>query len=394
MFDKPPAEVRLDAYLLERGGNGHQIIAIVAVSPDRKRSGVPVKVHTVGTQGVLCLMRVPDWTDDLLREVIAAGPYVRRRKHRHDASGANAAASVEEPMAVVDDESAPDNAPEVVAAATEPSEDIVQVEEPCERRPEPVRHVNRLTPLEKLRANDIGEEEIERLKATMASIVYREVGEAEVPDLLQVSVGSITEATLEHMKLPKNETGTYRGIIANFYVTRIALFGVKWEDSLDPDARYTDWLIDAKLVLDFVGGKNELAALTRVRNEEVKALRRKEEEEAKIAPPPTAEVVEEAVLGGFTADAQLLDMVAQSLRGLGDAEEGLTLAIENSGQFAAEMARLESELATARKDHEAALELVTQARARVKQFTLTSDLLDRIREVKRRFDLLMQGLGI
>jgi hypothetical protein len=219
------------------------------------------------------------------------------------------------------------------------------------------------------------------------------VGEGEIPNLLQVSVNDITDAILEHMKLPKNGANNYRGTIANFYSTRIALFALKWEDSIDPEARYEDWLVDVLLVLDFVGGRNNLSALTRDREQEIRerlAVERMVEEN----PPPTAESVEVAAVGGFVADAALLDLAMQSREGRLLAEEALQAARQNAESLAAEVVRIEAQLAAARQTHSGSLAMVAEAEEGLKKFVLTPKTVSIIRNAKTRLDALVADLGL
>jgi hypothetical protein len=398
-FEQPPEEVMVVAYSAERGGHGSNPVRLVKTRPDARAAGVPVMIHVKGSQGLKCLMQVPGWTDEILEKVISEGPYLLKRKKRDNGTEPEVAAT--EPV---------EQAPEtqvfdwpILAEMTADQEPIEVLEEsttlPEEHEAEvamttPVQPVVRQTPLEKLLKAKITQEDIERLRVTMATIVYREVGDTEIPNTLQVSVTAISIAAREHMQLPMNKVGDYRGIINNFYKSRIALFGYKHESSLDPDAQLTDWIIDADLVMDFVGDKNQLAALTRVRDLEVAARKRHEEEEAAAAPPPSAVAVEEATETGFLEAEALLNMATRTLEARRAAEEELRLARENAEQLAEEVRRREAALAEARLAHESSLALVAEAEVKVGEFVLGPDVIEKIRRAKQRLDALVADLGI
>jgi hypothetical protein len=193
------------------------------------------------------------------------------------------------------------------------------------------------------------------------------------------------------MGLPMNSTGTYRGIIGNFYQSRITLFALKWENSSSEDAQYTDWLFDCNIVLDFVGGKNNLAALTKARDAEVRE-RVAKEEAAEQNPPPKADEVAKAA--GFLADASLLELAAQTLEGKRKAEEEAHLAETNAAKIWEEIGALEGKLEEARTAHRTASALLDAARARVSEYVLSPEAMSKIRAAKARIDALIEGLGI
>lgn len=399
-YEQPPEEVVVVAYSAERGGHGNNPVRLVKTRPDARAAGVPVMIHVKGSQGLKCLMQVPGWTDRDLEKVISEGPYLLKRRKRDNGTEPEIVESTE-PV-----ERAPETQVFDWPVHTEPTVDEEPIEVPEESTTLPEEHEKavplatpvlsavRQTPLEKLRKAKVAQEEIERLRTTMASIVYREVGDKEVPNTLQVSVTAISTAAREHMQLPMNKVGDYRGIINNFYKSRIALFGYKHESSLDPDAQLTDWIIDADLVMDFVGGKNQLAALSKVRDLEVAARKRHEEEEAAAAPPPSAIAVEEATETGFLEAEALLNMATRTLEARRAAEEELRLARENAEQLAEEVRRREAELAEARVSHESSLSLVAEAEAKVGEFVLGPDVIEKIRRAKQRLDALVSDLGI
>lgn len=388
-----PNEINVIAYSAKRAGkfSARDLICVAASGPDpRQVIGVPAVVHTEGTQGLFCTIVVPGWSNDKLKDVLEEGPYNRRPRSTKAETEVSAAALV---STYVETEEVVDGILELESAADEAEEPPRSCTSERESAREAEKSIVRLTPLEKLKAGGVSDEEIERLKVTMATIVYRQKGEGEIPNTLQVPVEMISRAAIEHMKIPFGKAGDYRGTIAAFYTSRLGLFGVKWETSLDPASDYTDWLVDAEAVVDFVGGVNQLAALTRVREKEV-ADRKLQEERTVVEPPPTADVVEEAAATGFMADAELLDMVARMSEGRQTAETSLALARDNAQQVAAERDRLEKAFAEATIAYDNACKRVAEAELVAKQFMLSPDVLEQVREAKERFNSLMVRLGI
>lgn len=380
-----PESVRLVAYVAERGGDPKNLITVSIKPADGKNlSGLSVKVHTEGTQCLLCKIEIDGLTVKKMRKVIKEGPYNRKPKR----------AAVIDPVEL-ELATEPETIVEEVAELA-PSPETLGLEE-LAQQPAPLpltKKVERLSPNQRLIAAGIDEEEIDRLRATMAHIVdqHRDP-DGTIPNTIQVSVEAITRAAYEHAKLTPNATGTFRGIVANFYATRIALFGYKSGLRIDSDATYDDWAIDALLVIDFVGGLDQLAALTKARKAEI-AERVTREKQLLETPPPTAEIVEEAVAQGFMLDAGLLDLAMQSLNALNAAKEELALAQKNADQLSLIVQRLQAEKAKADEDLVAAIEQLVVAEEKVKQFTLSEDVLEKIREAKRRLDQLFTGLGI
>lgn len=382
-MDPMPERVDLTAYSAIRGGDPNNLITLSNRPADTSNtSGLSVKVHTEGTQCLLCKIKIDGLSVKQMTRVIKAGPYSRKPKKL--AVVVPVVPEPEKPIETIVEE--------VVAVAPEESE--VVVDEPSEVPAPQVKRVERLSPNQKLVAAGVDEEEIDRLRATMAHIVdqHRDP-DGTIPNTIQVSVEAITRAAYEHAKLLPNATGTFRGIVANFYATRIALFGYKSGLRIDADATYDDWAIDALLVLDFVGGHDKLVALTKARKAEI-AERVTREKQLLEMPPPTAEVVEEAVAQGFMADAGLLDLAMQSLNALTAARDELALAQRNADQLALIVKRLAAEKAKADDDYVAAVEQLVMAEMKVKQFTLSEDVLEKIRAAKKRLDALFTGLGI
>lgn len=396
-YDGNPIE-KVSLFILKAnpGGDSRNLIKVVKRTGDFKginNPGVPASIWTEGTQGVVCLIQIEGMSDEEVSFLISNGPYLRKKKvviekdlTPKDTKETKPEEGIASVSQVVNTETI---AP--MAKIVETVKSTVSV--PKRAQPVVVEKKKILSPNEKLENAGTPEEEIGRLKATMASIVHRECGDVDIPNTIVVSVENITKAILEHMKLKSRPVGDggYRGIIANFYVTRIALFGMKNETSADPDATYTDWIIDTQLVLDFVGGKDSLACLTRKREVEV-AERLKEEKKPK-APPPTAEDIKEAA-ETFTEHTAILDLVRKMLDGKQVAEESLANAVTNRDLILAEVARLTQALALANEDLNGANSLVEEAEKEAAKFILNEETLARIREAKAKFDKLFSELNM
>ena len=392
----PIGTIYLYILKLNPAGNSRKLIKLVKRTADFRdinNPGVPASIWTEGTQGVVCLIQIEGMSDEEVSALISNGPYLRKKKvvaekviplkDTHEAKPEVGVA----PMSQVV------NAETIVPVAGIADTVKSAVGIPNQSQPVTTEQKKILSPNEKLVNAGTSEEEIGRLKATMASIVSRECGSEDIPNTIVVSVENITKAILEHMKLKSRPVGEggYRGIIANFYNARVALFGMKNETSVDPDAVYTDWIIDTQLVLDFVGGKDSLACLTRKREVEV-AERLKEEKKHK-APPPTAEDVKEAA-ETFTEHTAILDLVRKMLDGKQIAEESLANAVTNRDLILAEVARLTQALALANEDLNGANVLVEIAEKEAAKFILNKETLTRIKEAKAKLDKLFSELNM
>lgn len=377
-FETNPGSDLVRAIKLSNGGSG------VRLSP----VGVRVIVRAEGTQGVLAQMIVRGWTDQELAFLIENGPYMRTR-----VADKPMKVSHETPSVPLESEALHQNPPS--------SEVEVLAEDPLPALA-PVKVLNRTTvrmktsAYEKLVKAGVAEDEINRLKETLASIISREVREArlcEVPNTLQVPVRKITEAIMDHMKLPYNAAGNYRGTIANFYATRIALFALKNSDgpSVDDEAIYTDWFFDCHAVLDFVGGQNKLEALTIHRESEV-SDRKAREATPKVAAPPAVEV-EAAIKKGFLPDESLFFMVLRTLEGRQEAAAELKLARENQSAQQGIVAELRAKLELAEQQMVVAADLVLQAEAKVTSFALSKEVLAQVFAARDRLDQLVSDLG-
>lgn len=378
-------KIELTALDIGAGGKAQEPVKIRPLDPTEKRPAntVPVMVFIQGAQGLSSNILIDDKSYEQAVAIIKRGPYKKRK----------ALPEVKTPtppphLFNLQQEERP--APTPVVMVTE-SEAVIP---PLSSKPACVKketHVK--SAYEKLLSTKTPLEEIERLKATLASIVYRQFQkDGKEDNTIQVSVEDITKAIMEHMKLPYNLRSNYQGIIGNFYNARISMFAVKWNTSLDKNALYTDWLVDRVAVLDFIGGKNELACLTKVREQEVRA--RLEEEEKPKEPPPTAEKVEEAVRGGFLEDTALLDMARKTLEGKRVAEGNVAIAKTNEDSVVEKIDGIKKLLVQAEADLAIAQEFTRQEEMKLKDFEMSPEIMEKIRSAKKRIDTLMRDLGI
>lgn len=373
-----PLEARITVLKMTPGANREIIVKESPGIPTTNHpNAIGVKVWTEGTQALCGLFEVEGRSAEDVRKLIREGPYGKPAKVQEKSSAEIVSAEPLEHVPALE-----------VPPAAEAEEEPTTVERAVIEQPP------KLTPREKLIRAEISAEEVIRLEATLASIIYRELerrDEKKVPNTLQVSVKHITEAIMEHMRLPYNVAGNYRGTVGSFYSSRIALFALKYESSFDPDDQYTDWLFDCELVLDFIGGKDKLAALTREREVEV---RERLEEEARREPPVTANEVAEAVLDGFLPDASIFKLAIRALEGRKLVEEEIALAEGNVKSFQDLVADLEHKLAVAEEDLEQANARLRAAKLKFEEYVIAPEILEKIREAKARIDKLAKDLGI
>ena len=118
-------------------------------------------------------------------------------------------------------------------------------------------------------------------------------------------------------------------------------------------------------------------------------------EDDKVKPPvPTAEKVEAAVQEGFMADAELLSLVEQMVKGRVKAEEVLNLATANEEALKTEHARISELYTSSLSNLEAAVTARTEAAIDVKKYHLDEETKVKIRQARARFDQLMKDLDI
>jgi hypothetical protein len=383
---KPILEIDLTALTVKPGADRQKGVKLARGHNDHgaDTGGVPVLIKTNGGQGLECLMSIPGFSDETVRKIIEEGPYTRAPKVAKEPIVPTAAPVAESmmdlPLPLPNQENQ-----EVATDAPPTVEDMVKETPPTPEKAKPI-----LSAHERLVQAGVSKEEVSRLKATLATIFQREFEkhpEEVDTNTLQVSVEKITKAIMEHMGLPSNAAGNYRGIIGSFYYSRIALFAVKTENALE-GVVYTDWAFDCPLVYDFIGGKDQLAHLSREREAEVK---RRIADKAK--PQPQADEVVEAV-DQLLPDASILDLAMKVLEGRRQAEGELALALANLQLLKVIVAEAERQLRETKAQLVDAERLVAEKETAVKQFVLDPEVLNKIREAKQRLDQLASDLGI
>ncbi len=369
---------------LERGGEKTKPIKIIPAQPTNIGDALAVKIFTKGAQCFVGSVRVSGWSAANLRRVIEAGPYNIRNATKPTVMEEVVTLPDTIPGVVVESTVltiTPSDAPEQPIALHEVSKSV------AERRA--------LSAKERLEKANFGTEETRRLRETLASIMSREMkmlGLTDFPNTLQVPVKRITEAIMEHMKLPSNAAGNYRGTIASFYVSRISLFALKSEYS-DAGALYTDWLFDGLLVRDFIGDQNQMEALSRAREREIAELKQQREKMLEDS-PPSARVLEEAVRGRATSETSILNLAAKTMEARRKAEEELSLATDNEKSSAQVIIGLRMQLAQAEADLAEAKELVRQAEEKVKGLTISEETMQQLRQIKAMITSLAEVLNI
>lgn len=341
--------------------------------------GVPVKIFTNGTQCFVTSVTIDGWSNEKIKQVIENGPYKQKPKKEEDITATSdvvCASSIEKEVVVGEQPLATNDIPTVVD------------------KPAIKRSVMKLTALERLKKSNVPEEEIERLRATLASIVTLEMdllGIKEVPKSLDVPVTRITQAIMDHMKLPHNAAGNFRGTVASFYVSRIALFALKYDVYENSEELYTPWLFDVDAVMDFVGGENRMVALTIERRQEV-AERAQELPKQEV--PVSASPLEEAIKTDFVSEASVLNLAAKTIEARLMAEKELHLAEANELAQLQIVQDLRSKLEVAEADLSTAKALTRQAKERVAGLTISDETMKRIREIKQMLDMLSSKLDI
>ncbi len=370
----------------ERGGNVHRPVRIIPSRADGHRpSTLPVAVYTEGTQAVHGFVSSDGVSIDVLRELIENGPYHSKPKICAKAEQSTFELAPTSAVAEPEGMSVPEMAK---VSETVPDDPVVAAVKPL--APEPVR----LTPLQKLQRNEVSTDEINRLKETLADIVQGEKDRqrlTELPNTIEVTVSNITRSIYDHMRLQRNQSGTYQGVIANFYATRIALFAVKWQDDPQSDEVYTPWLFDVTLVIDFIGGTDKLAALARVRRQEVK---QREAEEATSQPAPQPEAVEQAAQEDQLPDHELILVAQRFLAGQEEAKKALELARQEFELQQQNLARLLEQVKIAQAELVRSKDLVSQAEANLKTLALSDSAKKRIIAARDRLVALAAELQL
>lgn len=389
------AEVHLTALKVTPGADLERTIKVVPKQPGHgaNKDCVAVSIATgKGTQALMCNMSIPGVPMAILSDLINNGPYNIRHKK---ACGNTPVAELACAMLVVDEHLEAEVLQPVVEipeAVSAPIKEVTKV--PLLEIGRMTLSVPKMSPYEKLKKNGCAEEDIQRLRATLASIIDTELtaqGITEIPNTLQVSVEHITSAILAHMNLPQNSEGGYRGIIANFYSTRITLFAYKYEDSMDSKALYTDWLFDCLLVRDFVGGTDQLKYLARERLIEVR--QREKERQAQEVLPATVQPLEDAVEDN-QSDFAILEMAHALMAARALAQNDVDLAMQNEAFQREIVTESRRKLEEAEKALDQATEQKFVAMNHLKALTPSEELAQKIREIYDRIQTIKTGLGI
>jgi hypothetical protein len=386
-------DVSVVAYSVGPGGNAQQLVRRNTTLKRRlrieKTPGVPVSIFTNGTQCVEALLTVPGKNDDDLEKIIEGGLYRRKPKSLERVSLVDVALAAAGPSgppvthippqgAVLQEAGCDEGAHGENVTETSPKVLTIAGDKPKETR----------SPREIFLERGVPHDEIAKLKETLSALLFDAFNGATIDpqkdNLVLISVEKISEAALRYMGLPKNKRDNYQGIIGSFYSTRLSLFGQKHETSSDPSAQYTDWMIDCRLVLDFVGGNDSLAALARVYKTRIEAI---EQSEAKAdsRPTPSVEEIADVVENGFTQDAEVLAMVANLMAEHSRDLEAVVAAEQNAEAALQQVRDAERVLMNARIRAAQAKDLVKQAEEKAAKTRIPDDLLTKIKEIRDRF---------
>jgi hypothetical protein len=363
--------------------------------------GIPVIIQVDGGQGLVCLLTIEGLTDDEIRILIQNGPYDKKPRVSKEAADATSEVvsgdqSTAEIQALALATASGGEATETkVDVVKEPSSDPVV-------KPMKQEIVKRRPPLEILTSGSGGwtTEKIERLKSTLSYLISNHVTEEMLSTELNsvyIKVSYITAAILEHMEINQSSAGNYRGTVASFYTSVIALFALKGLEDSAMDERSTPWLFDLDVVLDFVGGKDNLSALARGRRKEIEERTAKE----KALPPPVpAEEVETAAASNVD-DNDLINLALAALSGRKEAERELAAAEANLSDTQASIQEIENLLLTKRAELARAKAFVGEMRQKVESFTVSNEVrarvVEAIRKAQEEFDRmqkLAKDLGI
>lgn len=394
-YESSDVTVSLIIYELTRGGLPHDPIVHAPTRVHYETDdGIPVKVWTGGTQAALCCMSIEGYAKKDLIALLTSGPSSKTASSAKTEKTNGRASSSETELPEKSAEKGRDKASHPQRGLSGGQADKPEVAQEA-RPPAKTDSKSEMSVYEKLVFNGVSEEEIFRLKATLAAILYkehREQGYQRLPNTLQVPVTHITEAILDHMELPYNAAGTYRGTIANFYATRIALFALKWEDSLDPDSRYTDWLFDCKRVVDFVGNKNKLVALAQERSKEVRE--RKQKETKLPVDIPTIDQLERALEQAPISDEEVVELLQLFRKVQKCSDRRLRLAIENEANQQQIVDDLRAQLEEEEKNLAVAKAQRQKAESDRESFELPQDLAQKIIGLRDEVNALVRDLGL
>lgn len=379
--------ISLVCFKVNQGGNRDLLVKQIPLNPDfgRSQTGTSVNIYVDGArQGLLALLNIDGVSDHKVSKILGEGPYNRKQQKTSPMK----TEPVLQPLLQV--ESAPAPVSQVQLPSAPPSSFYV-----------PPQPESQHSPIDVLIKNGMTLEEVSRLKETLAHLLFENMAEDEWNGpfaLVAIPVKVITDAVLAHMKLRVNSvTGTYQGIVGNFYTTRIGLFAYKDYEEIEGDPRMGTWLFNVPLIVDFVGGGDELARMARVRRIETETRRR---EEAEKPEPVLAVVVEKAVVASADDD-EVVTLALSALAGKRQAEEDLRAAEEDARQCELVVQEFEFKLIAARANLARAREHTAVSKTRVSEFVISEEIkaqvsasLDRIRQKVTQMQKLAEDLGM
>ncbi len=327
----------------------------VTMHPDPldEKFGTRVKILTEGTQCAIGYLTSDSLDHNTLRTLIEAGPYTKREQE------------------VI---------PERQLEVAEFCEEVTTMSIPLPAT-KPEKSASKLSPYTYLVQQGVQKEEIERLRATMASIVSAVWdGTGDPTNTAQVPVETITKCILGHMGIPTNTANNYRGVIGSFYSARISLFGYKFEGvRLGESSRYTDWVLDVDLILSFVGGKNDLARLARERAAEVQ---RQAEVEAQT--PVSATQLEEPL-----SDSELMRRAATFQEQRRRKQEEVAKLEENGQSLKELLCEYEAEVMKIKEDIINNANRIAEANNELEQLRLPEHIRQELQKALMRIQSLL-----
>ncbi len=361
-LEKKP-ELRMNVMNIGPGGRPELPLALSPKADDDMRPGVKMKIWTEGTQCLHGYMTGVDMSDTTLQNLIERGPY---SIPPIELAGEGAA--------TVDNKKAEDSEATMLDFLASAASEL-EVYQPVPQENLPLE-----TPLQYLVRNSVPTKDIERLKATMSRIVDLGCPKGELPNTIQVPVEQVTQAIMEHMGLSPNESGTYRGVIGGFYSTRIAAFGLKMEGlRLNDDARYTDWVFDVDLIVDFVGGEDHLARLAQERSIEVSRRDAARQEEEITLPPSKMPEPDEQI-----EDFELLALAEKLKKQREKWRREQDLLNSNLAELRTQEALLLAQLQAVRQEISKSADELDEVTLRLEDSRLTDEMRMRLEEALNR----------
>lgn len=385
-------EIVLQVFAVKTGINAQQMMRLVAVRPQNimpQYPGVCVQVSTNnGTQGYVCLLRSSVLSDEDLESLIEEGPFPKRAPRvqggvdtkvtdgcaRHSPAPVPAQIPEVAPSQEVQSDSVGPAVPEV----SDVTSSYGQVAEPSSASDLSVRS--------RLLRIGVPDDEIEKLKVTMASIMQAymdEHGLQDPPHTFEVSISRITQAIREEMGLATNGRGNYQGIIGSFYSAKITIFGIR----LDKRSK-GNWILDGNTILDFVGGVDSLPGLKLQHVARLGAI------EAATSVHEAAREALGAVGGvGDADDLAIIKLAQNALAAQEEAGRRRNAAQQNLELLLAEAKRLEQELEAVKDAIPEARELLAEAERAVAAYNFPPELHDRVRVAYARLGDILRKIG-